>query len=214
VKLTWDAAGLLPAIAQDRLTGEVRMLAWMNAAALEATISSGFATFFSRSRSELWQKGSTSGNRLKVQGIVADCDRDALLLLVDPEGPTCHTGAESCFFDALDRGGSARGPELLELERVVAARASTGTAEASYTRSLLEGGSARIGAKLREEAAELHQALEAESDERVASEAADLLFHLLVGLRSRGVTLSKVLETLAGRAGVSGHAEKASRAKV
>jgi len=209
----YDERGLIPAVAQDRLTGEVRMLAWMNADSLKATEESGWATFYSRSRGELWVKGETSGNRLRVARIVADCDADTLLLQVDPEGPSCHTGRETCFFrefsgDELD----TRAPFLLELERVIAERERS-SADASYTRSLLDGGPERIGAKLTEEAGELANALKEESDERVAAEAADLLFHLLVGLRARKIPLRNVVAELSGRSGVSGHAEKASRGR-
>ena len=189
------------------------MLAWMNREALDATLRSGFATFFSRSRGELWEKGATSGNRMKVYGVWADCDQDALLLLVDPEGPSCHTGAESCFFHPIEGCGPAQAPQLLELERVIAARASSGSAEKSYTKTLLDAGAHSIGAKLGEEAEELSRAILDESDERVASEAADLLFHLLVALRSRGVSLRQVLDTLARRSGTSGLVEKAQRGR-
>lgn len=203
--VAWDERGWVVAVAQDRLSGEVRMVAWMDRDALEATRESGFATFWSRSRGELWQKGATSGNRLRVHAITRDCDGDALLLSVDPEGPTCHTGRQSCFFEPTDPA-----PYLVQLERVIAERASS-TSERSYTRSLLEGGAAEIGKKLREEADELGRAVASEARERVAAEAADLLFHMLVGLRSREVSLHEVLAELARRAGVSGHAEKASR---
>lgn len=205
MNVKWDERGLVVSVAQDRLTGEVRMVAWMNQAALEATRESGFATFFSRSRGELWQKGATSGNRLRVHAITPDCDGDTLILSVDPEGPSCHTGHTSCFFDPQDPA-----PYLVELERVIAERASS-TAERSYTRSLLDGGAEKIGAKLGEEAAELARAIAAEDEARVAAEAADLLFHLLVGLRSRNVPLREVVAELARRAGTSGHAEKAAR---
>ncbi|MCC6216101.1 MAG: bifunctional phosphoribosyl-AMP cyclohydrolase/phosphoribosyl-ATP diphosphatase HisIE [Polyangiaceae bacterium] len=214
---SFDDRGLIPAIAQDRLTGELRMVAWMNREALEQTLSTGRATFFSRSRRSLWQKGETSGNALAVHAVVADCDADVLLLLVDPEGPSCHTGAPSCFHRRLVGGEvvdepSTAGPFLLELEATIAARRSS-TAERSYTRSLLDGGAARIGAKLREEAEELARALESESDDRVAAEAADLVFHVLVGLAQRGVGWRAVLGVLAGRHGTSGHAEKAGRTR-
>lgn len=213
MNLKYDERGLIPAVAQDRFTGEVRMVAWMNAESVKATEETGVATFFSRSRGELWVKGATSGNRLKVARVVADCDADTLLLEVDPEGPSCHTGRESCFFTEFSHEApAARGPFLVELERVIAEREES-TAEKSYTRSLLEGGPERIGGKLTEEAGELARALLDESDERVAAEAADLLFHLLVGLRARRVPLRAVVGELARRSGVSGHAEKASRGR-
>lgn len=214
--LTFDDKGLIPAIAQDRLTGQVRMVAWMNAEALRLTIETGTATFYSRSRQSLWKKGETSGNALAVHAIYADCDGDTLLLLVDPAGPSCHTGRPTCFFRRLGPDGSAsdveRTPDafLFELEGEIAARAGA-SAEKSYTKSLLDRGAAEIGGKIREEAGELSVALGEETDERVASEAADLLYHVLVGLGLRGVSLRRVIEVLASRAGTSGHAEKASR---
>lgn len=218
--LKWDSAGLIATVAQDRLTGQVRMVAWMNREALDATLGSGFATFYSRSRGALWRKGESSGHLLRVHEVVADCDGDTLLLLVDPEGPSCHTGRATCFFRRLERGAAVvptklpapqdAGPFLLYLEEEIKERAQS-TAERSYTRSLLDGGVAKISGKITEEAAELNAALAAETEERVASEAADLLYHMLVGLRARGVEWRRVMEALAGRAGQSGHAEKASR---
>ncbi len=186
------------------------MVAWMSPEALAATRDSGFATFFSRSRGKLWQKGETSGNRLRVRAITADCDGDTLLISVEPEGPSCHTGRRSCFFQAPDESPQDPSPVLLALESVIAARASS-SAERSYTRSLLDGGAPKIGGKLREEAEELADALAGESAERVAAESADVLFHLLVGLEARKVPLREVLRELARRAGTSGHAEKAAR---
>lgn len=226
-RLRFNDQGLLPAVVQDRLTGEIRMVAWMNAEALDRTLRTGKATFYSRSRQSLWVKGETSGHELRVHSVVADCDGDTLLVLCDPVGPSCHTGRDTCFFYEFDQGqappstaGSPQAepltatqtalPLLGELERVLESRkASTG--EKSYTRALLDGGSPKIGAKIREEADELATALASESDDRVASEAADVLYHLLVGLRYRGIPWRQVLAVLAGRLGTSGHAEKAAR---
>lgn len=212
--VNWNADGLVPAIAQDRLSGQVRMLAWMNREALEATLESGFATFYSRSRASLWRKGESSGHVLKVREVVIDCDGDTLLLLVDPEGPSCHTGRETCFFRGIasDSGSEDRdaAPFLLTLESEIAQRASS-AAQRSYTRSLLDAGVPKINAKITEEAAETCAALSSESDERVASEVADLLYHVLVGLRARGIAWRRVMEVLAARAGRSGLDEKASR---
>jgi phosphoribosyl-ATP pyrophosphohydrolase/phosphoribosyl-AMP cyclohydrolase len=216
MSLNFDASGLIPAIAQDRLTGQLRMVAWMNREALEKTLQTGSATFFSRSRGKLWTKGETSGHTLRVASVHADCDADVLLLLVDAAGPSCHTGRPSCFFQRVQPDGSLReqtveaAPFLLELEQTIQARQAS-TAEKSYTRSLLDGGVAKIGAKITEEAGELVAALGSESNERVASEAGDLLFHMLVGLRARGVELSALLATLSARTSQSGHAEKATR---
>jgi phosphoribosyl-ATP pyrophosphohydrolase/phosphoribosyl-AMP cyclohydrolase len=216
VELAWGEGGLIPAVVQDRLSGQVRMLAYVSRESLARTIETGRATFFSRSRQELWEKGATSGNTLGVTAIVADCDADALLVLVDPVGPTCHTGQVSCFFRNVREDGTAEesgtsATAFLEtLEREIDARKSA-TAQKSYTRSLLDAGAPKIGAKIREEADELARAIEGESDARVASEAADVIYHLLVGLASRGVPLREVVSALAGRAGTSGHEEKARR---
>lgn len=220
--LKWDDAGLITAVVQDRLTGQVRMVAWMNREALDATLSSGFATFYSRSRRALWRKGESSGHVLRVFDVAVDCDGDTLLVQVDPEGPSCHTGRATCFFRRLpvNADAPAAAPEpsvadladpfLLSLEAEIEKR-SLSTAQRSYTRSLLDGGVPKISAKISEEAAELNAALAGETDDRVASEAADVVYHLMVGLRARGVALRRVIEVLAKRAGQSGHAEKASR---
>jgi phosphoribosyl-AMP cyclohydrolase / phosphoribosyl-ATP pyrophosphohydrolase len=210
-QLKFNEQGLIPAIIQDRLTGEVRMMAWMNQSALDQTLSTRRATFFSRSRNKLWVKGEESGNLLHVSQVMADCDGDTLLLLCDPVGPSCHTGRDNCFFVPLDAGANESVKPLVErLELVLEAR-KTSTTEKSYTRSLFEGGGEKIGRKIVEEAGEVVQAIAEESDERVASEAADVFYHLLVGLRYRNVSWSQVLRVLAGRFGVGGHDEKAAR---
>jgi phosphoribosyl-AMP cyclohydrolase / phosphoribosyl-ATP pyrophosphohydrolase len=213
----FDEAGLLPAVAQDRLTGEVRMVAWMNLASIERTVATGKATFFSRSRQALWEKGETSGHALLVREMFIDCDGDTLLLLVDPEGPSCHTGQPSCFFRRLADGKVEALPVapdtvLAALEHEIESRRQS-TAAKSYTKSLLEAGVERIGDKVREEGDEFARALASETDERVVSEAADVLYHLMVGLAARGLGLRKVLFELARRRGVSGHAEKAVRTR-
>lgn len=211
MELKWDDRGLIPAVVQDRLSGQVRMVAWMNAEALAATRATGWATFFSRSRQALWVKGETSGHRMRVVEVRVDCDADTLLLSVEAEGPSCHTGQESCFFHHIESGDRPPlRPVLGELERTIGERA-TATAAASYTKSLLDGGAERIGVKLREEADELALAIAGESNERVVSEAADVIFHLLVALRLRGADLAEVAAELARRAGTSGHTEKARR---
>jgi phosphoribosyl-AMP cyclohydrolase / phosphoribosyl-ATP pyrophosphohydrolase len=217
--LKWDDAGLITAVAQDRLTGQVRMVAWMNREALAATLESGLATFYSRSRRSLWRKGETSGHVLRVHRVAADCDGDTLLLLVDPEGPSCHTGRDTCFFRQLPAANadeaaetSSADPFLLTLEAELEKRASS-SAERSYTRALLDAGIPKISAKISEEAGELNAALAGETDERVASEAADVLYHVMVGLQARKVPWRRVIEVLARRAGQSGHAEKASRGR-
>jgi phosphoribosyl-ATP pyrophosphohydrolase/phosphoribosyl-AMP cyclohydrolase len=207
---------MIPAIAQDRLTGQVRMFAFMNREALARTLETGLATFFSRSRRALWTKGETSGNRLRVDQVVLDCDADVVLLMVHPEGPTCHTGRPTCFFRRVEKDGSIRDdsveaqPLLGQLSEILHERRES-TAEQSYTKSLLDKGAPAIAKKLVEEASELGVALREESDERVASEAADVVYHLLVGLELRGIALRSVIEVLAARLGTSGLMEKAAR---
>jgi phosphoribosyl-ATP pyrophosphohydrolase/phosphoribosyl-AMP cyclohydrolase len=219
--LKFDANGLITAVVQDRLTGEVRMVAWMNQEAVERTLETRRATFYSRSRQRLWQKGEESGNVLLVSEVSVDCDRDTLLVQVDPAGPSCHTGEQNCFFSPLDglQPTAAKGegseavlalPFMERLERSLEAR-RVSTSEKSYTRSLLDGGAPRISAKMVEEAGEFSQAIASESDERVASEAADVVYHLLVGLRLRHVGWRSVLGVLAGRFGLGGLVEKAQR---
>ena len=214
--LAYDDQGLIPVIVQDAETGEVRMVAWASPQAIEKTLETRQAHFFSRSRHSLWLKGETSGNTLAVRSVWVDCDADTLLYLVDPAGPSCHTGAETCFFRRLDDDGGlvedsgSAAPTLLRLERTLEARCSA-DASKSYTKTLLDKGATKLDEKLREEAAELGQALIDESDDRVASEAADLTYHMLVGLILRQVPLRKVLTELSKRFGTSGHDEKASR---
>ena len=210
--LKWSERGLVPVVAQDHLSGEVRMVAFANREALDATLSSGAAHFFSRSRNQLWRKGESSGNVLHVREVWVDCDADCLLYLVDPAGPTCHTGRPGCFFRSLvpDREGRSL-PSLARLWATLEERA-TASSEQSYTAGLLARGPAAVAAKVDEEAAEFGVALREEGDDRVVSEAADVVYHLLVGLLSRGVSLRDVEAELSRRFGTSGLAEKASRA--
>jgi phosphoribosyl-ATP pyrophosphohydrolase/phosphoribosyl-AMP cyclohydrolase len=216
-ELKYDGQGLVTVVVQDRLTGEIRMLAHASEAALRATLESGEGHFYSRSRQALWRKGETSGHVLRVAEIWADCDADAVIYLVDPDGPSCHTGRTSCFFRVVERSSQIRDDAqnharalLPRLWAELHAR-KRDTSGRSYTRSLLDAGAAKIGAKIREEADELARAIAGESDERVVSEAADEIYHLLVGLLARGVDLRAVEAELARRFGVSGLAEKASR---
>jgi phosphoribosyl-ATP pyrophosphohydrolase/phosphoribosyl-AMP cyclohydrolase len=192
--LAYDAAGLVPVVVQDRASGDVLMMAWANAEALSRTAETGLAHFWSRRRRALWRKGETSGNALRVREVRADCDRDALLMVVDPEGPTCHTGSRSCFGE----DGPALAGVLDELQRVIAGRAGAATEE-SYTARLFAKGSDHVLKKIGEEATEVVLAAKGESDERLAAESADLLYHLLVALRQRGVGFERVLETLRAR---------------
>lgn len=210
-QLKFNEQGLIPAIVQDRLTGEVRMMAWMNHEAVQATLDTRRATFFSRSRNRLWVKGEESGNLLHVERVFADCDGDTLLVLCDPVGPSCHTGRDNCFFNSIEAAAVEPAKPLTQRLELVLEERKTSTGERSYTRSLFDGGAEKIGRKIREEADEVARAIDNESDERVVGEAADVLYHLLVGLRYRNVSFIDVLRVLAGRFGVGGHVEKAGR---
>jgi phosphoribosyl-ATP pyrophosphohydrolase/phosphoribosyl-AMP cyclohydrolase len=192
--LVFGADGLLPVVAQDRRSGDVLMLAWADAEALRLTAETGEAHFWSRSRRRLWKKGETSGHVLRVVEARADCDRDTLLLIVDPQGPACHTGARACFGD--DTPTLAGG--LDELRRVIAAREKDAP-EGSYTAKLLRRGPDAALKKIGEEATEVVLAAKGESDQRLAEEAADLLFHLLVALHQRGLGPEAALEVLRRR---------------
>ncbi len=215
--LKYDDQGLVSVVAQDAETGEVRMAAYADRTAVERTLKTREAHFFSRSRQKLWKKGESSGNTMSVREVWVDCDGDTLIYLVDPQGPSCHTGAETCFFGQLDTTGrviegssTGAAPTLLRLERILRERRDS-TADRSYTKSLLDAGPTKIDAKIREEAEELGQALIGEPDDRVASEAGDVLYHLLVGLALRKVSLRDLLRVLSGRFSRSGYDEKASR---
>jgi phosphoribosyl-AMP cyclohydrolase / phosphoribosyl-ATP pyrophosphohydrolase len=187
--------GLVPAVVQDAATLQVLMVAYMDPAALAETVESGEATFYSRSRGGRWRKGETSGNRLKVVSITADCDRDALLVQVEPMGPACHLDTTSCF-GAEDAPGLGR---LARLEAVIAARAGADP-ETSWTARLLASGPKRVAQKVGEEGVETALAGVAGTDEELSGEAADLVYHLLVLLRARGLSLADVLGVLAARA--------------
>ncbi|MGD8607995.1 MAG: bifunctional phosphoribosyl-AMP cyclohydrolase/phosphoribosyl-ATP diphosphatase HisIE [Myxococcales bacterium] len=215
--LNYDEQGLVAVVAQDAETGEIRMLAYADQTAVEHTLRTGLAHFFSRTRERLWKKGESSGHTLHVRSVWVDCDGDTLIYLVDPRGPSCHTGAETCFFRQIDADGTlvqgaepSAAPTLLRLERTLRERKASEAAR-SYTKSLLDAGPTKVDEKIREEAAELGRALVDESDPRVTAEAADLLYHLLVGLILRGIPLRALLAELSRRFGVSGHDEKASR---
>jgi phosphoribosyl-ATP pyrophosphohydrolase/phosphoribosyl-AMP cyclohydrolase len=195
-EIAYDERGLVPCIAQDWRTGEVLTLAYMNAEALRRTRETGEIHFFSRSRLELWHKGATSGNTQTVRAIRYDCDGDALVALVEPAGPACHTGERTCFHRG-DLEPSAPYETLPTLERTVAARAARRPA-GSYTTTLLEDPDL-AGAKVQEEAEEVVRAVREESDERVAEEAADVLYHLTVLLAGRELTLADAERVLDGR---------------
>jgi phosphoribosyl-ATP pyrophosphohydrolase/phosphoribosyl-AMP cyclohydrolase len=209
--IRFDERGLVPCVVQDWSTGEVLTLAYMNDEALRRTRETREVHLFSRSRGELWHKGETSGNVQRVRQLRYDCDADAVLALVEPAGPACHTGERSCFYRDLEGMADQRpdappapgepAPAAHEataaLERTLAERARE-RPEGSYTVELLDD-PPRLAGKVLEEAEEVTRAAAGESDERVAEEAADLLYHLQVLLASRGVPVADVLETLNGR---------------
>ncbi|MDX6600942.1 MAG: phosphoribosyl-AMP cyclohydrolase / phosphoribosyl-ATP pyrophosphohydrolase [Solirubrobacterales bacterium] len=210
-ELKFDERGLIPVVAQDQASGEVLTLAYANKESLRLTVETGELHFYSRSREEIWRKGETSGNVLKLRQLRYDCDGDALVALVEPTGPACHTGGRSCFYREV--GGSAATEvdapaapgepapvvheALATLERTLRSRAAE-RPEGSYTVELLDNPKL-IGEKVEEEAEEVVRAAREESDERVAEEAADLLYHLAVLLASREVSQSAAMEVLNGR---------------
>ena len=191
-QIRFDEAGLVPCVMQDARTGEVLTLAYMNEEALARTRETGEVHFWSRSRGELWRKGETSGNVMRLRALRYDCDEDALLVLVDPAGPACHTGERTCFYrgDTEPQPGEA----LAALERTIEERRGADPGQ-SYTAELLAD-AGRIGDKVREEADEVARAAGGDSDERVAEEAADLLYHLSVLLASRGMRLEQAEDVL------------------
>jgi phosphoribosyl-ATP pyrophosphohydrolase/phosphoribosyl-AMP cyclohydrolase len=196
VEIAYDENGLVPVVIQDWRTGEVLTLAYANAEAVARTRETGELHLWSRSRQELWHKGATSGNTQAVRALRLDCDGDALLALVEPAGPACHTGERTCFHNG-ELDPAAPHEELPVLERTLRAREAERPA-GSYTVQLLDD-PALIGAKVEEEAEEVARAAREESDQRVDEEAADVLYHLMVLLRSRGRSLSDVTEVLRGR---------------
>ena len=195
MEVAFDERGLAPCVIQDWASGEVLTLAYMNAEALARTQETGELHLWSRSRNELWRKGATSGNTQAVKALRFDCDLDAVLALVEPAGPACHTGERTCFHNG---DLTAMPHEVLPgLERTIAARAAEAP-EGSYTVALLADPE-HIGEKVQEEAEEVARAAREEGDERVAEEAADVLYHLAVLLRSRGLTLADAEEVLLAR---------------
>lgn len=202
--LNYDGQGLIPVVAQDVTSGQVLMVAYMNREALEKTVQTGQAWYWSRSRRALWRKGEASGHTQTVRAVRLDCDADALLLLVEQDGAACHTGHRTCFFRDLD------GPEVQEDSSPAASdilnklfellkRRRTEMPSGSYTTSLLRAGRMGIATKVREEAEELVRAAQAETDQRVVEEAADLIYHAWVLLVERGVELQDVRQELERR---------------
>lgn len=203
-ELKWDRDGLIPALVQEARTGEILMLAWMDRQALSQTVETRLAHYWSRSRQALWQKGETSGHRQHVEAIYADCDRDAILLLVHQEGVACHTGSRTCFFHELAVGTpppkALTGPVILDVvERVIQSRKAE-PSPGSYVADLLKKGEAQICRKIGEEASEVvTAALGGEGETRLVEEVADLWFHTMVLLGSRGISLRRVFEELGQR---------------
>jgi len=193
--LAWEKMdNLLPAIVQDALSGKVLMQGYMNQDALATTLDSGKVTFFSRSKLRLWQKGETSGNTLDLVSVAADCDFDSLLVLANPNGPTCHTGVESCWFE----GNTPSFTFLADLERLLAARKGADP-KSSYTASLYNKGIKRIAQKVGEEGVETALAATVHAKEELKNEAADLLYHLTVLLQASDMSLDDALSVLRER---------------
>jgi phosphoribosyl-AMP cyclohydrolase / phosphoribosyl-ATP pyrophosphohydrolase len=204
----FGADGLVPVVTQESRSGDILMVAFANRDALDRTLSTGLAHYFSRSRGALWQKGETSGHIQRVTEVRLDCDGDTVLYRVEQTGPACHTGTRTCFSTVIGRaggqtdGGAAEedpgGHLLSRLARTIAQRAADRPA-GSYTVQLLAGGVSKASQKVGEEAVEVVVAANSEDDERLASEAADLLYHLLVLLQARGVPFDTVLRELESR---------------
>lgn len=212
--IKFNEKGLVPAIAQDYLTGDVMMMAYMNKDALEKTLSTGRAHYFSRSRNRLWLKGETSGNFQEVKAIYYDCDEDTILLKINQIGAACHTGERSCFFRRLDMGEQepASLTILSELFETIKQRKNV-SSEKSYVASLYAKGLDKILEKVKEESGELIDATKSGKKQEIIHETADLLFHTFVLLGQNDIPLQKILNELKRRTGTSGIEEKASRKK-
>lgn len=214
IEVKWDECGLAPAVCQDAGTGQVLMLAWMNAEALRLTLEKGTVHFWSRSRQAIWHKGETSGNHLRLVSASLDCDGDALLFTVRPEGPACHTGRMSCFFNAVPEGRDVGTPELpfhpnlLEaIYRLILQRRDQADPEKSYVARLFRGGEDQILKKVAEEAGEVVLGVKNGRPEEITAEVADLWFHSLVALALKDVPPGRVFAELARRFGQGGRPE-------
>lgn len=203
-KIKFDDAGLIPAVVQDAKTGQVLTLAYMNSESLSRTLETGQSWFWSRSRQKLWQKGETSGNTQQVVEMRLDCDGDAIVLLVNPAGPACHTGATSCFHNSIEEAADSQLEDstspntLAELYRLIERRQRE-RPEGSYTTYLFNEGLDKILKKVGEESAESIIAAKNEEPQRLISEVADLTFHLLVMLVAKGITLEQIEAELGSR---------------
>jgi len=206
--LQFNNEGLIPAIAQDHLDGAILMMAWMNQISIERTINTGFVHYWSRSRSELWLKGNTSGNKQILKEIKFDCDADTILLKIDQTGSgACHKGYRSCFFNSYDheaghilKSFDITSDTCSEVFKIIERRKNT-PEKGSYTNSLLEGGTNKILKKIGEESAEFVMSCKDNDTSEIANEAADLIFHLQVALSSQGVSWREVLKVLESRKG-------------
>ncbi|CAG1066147.1 phosphoribosyl-ATP pyrophosphohydrolase / phosphoribosyl-AMP cyclohydrolase [uncultured bacterium] len=213
--LKFNEKGLVPAIAQDASTGEVLMMAWMNAEAVEKTLSTGKAHYYSRSRNSLWLKGETSGNFQEVREVLYDCDGDTLLVLVEPKGPACHTGERTCFYRSLAAGENVKpaGPAVISQLAKVLEERKKADPSSSYVASLYAKGLPKILAKVEEETYELVEAASEKENGQVLYEFCDLLFHSMALLAHKGIKIDEVFTELGRRYGTSGIEEKNSRAK-
>jgi phosphoribosyl-AMP cyclohydrolase / phosphoribosyl-ATP pyrophosphohydrolase len=199
MSLDWDKmTGLVPAIIQDADSGAVLMLGYMNREALAATEASGRVTFWSRSKGRLWTKGETSGHFLEVRSIAADCDGDTLLILAKPQGPACHVGTATCWGESPPQSLAQKNAFLARLEEVIAQRIAT-RPPGSYTAKLLDQGITRIAQKVGEEGLELALAAVAQSEHEIIGEAADLMYHMLLLLNVKGLSLAQVVAELQSR---------------
>ncbi len=197
-QLDWSKSdGLLPAVVQHAGTGAVLMLGYMNREALSETLSGGRVVFFSRTRQRLWMKGETSGHHLHVVAVSVDCDSDTILVMAEPQGPVCHRGTPTCFTDQPPTD-TQRLAFLAELERVIARRIAE-KPEGSYTARLFAGGGTRLAQKVGEEGLEVALAAVGEDESKLLAESADLVYHLLVLLKSRNLSLAQVVNELSSR---------------
>ena len=218
VEIDWNKHKLLPAIAQDAVTGDVLMLAYMNKEALDLTLSSGYAHYFSRSKQRIWKKGEESGHTQKIVDVLIDCDGDTILLKVEQEGVACHTGRKSCFFTSIKDNKEVLKPEvdiedkysIVDILYHTILERKSDNAKKSWTKKLLNDKELLLS-KIKEEADELCVAIDREDDAQVIYEAADLLYHSLVGLGYREVSPDRVKQELKRRFGRSGIEEKESR---
>lgn len=220
IKIDWQKNPLIPAISQDIKTDEVLMLAYMNEEAYNLTLQTGYAHYFSRSKQRIWKKGESSGHTQKVIDLLIDCDGDTILIKVEQNGVACHTGRKSCFFTSITKDKVVSQPQkdisqiygvVDTLYHTILDRKNASSAK-SWTKKLLDDKELLLS-KIKEEAQELAVAIEKESDEQVIYEAADLLYHSLVGLGYRDISPDRVKQELARRFGMSGIEEKASRSK-